>query len=86
MYSEINHVTLGKECQRNRKKAGWTQTDIAREIGCDIRSISLFETGKSTSFRVLLWYMLNSMIDNNMVRGCIKNGKVTGTHIGRKIY
>ena len=63
--------------------AGWSQIDIANEIGCDIRAISLFECGKSTSFRVLSWYMLNSMIDNNIVRGCISNGKTSLANINR---
>ena len=70
MYSPINKRKLGRLCQENRKRKGWTQTEIAYDIGCDIRSVSQFESGYSTSFRVLSWYMQNDMITNDMVRGC----------------
>lgn len=72
MYFPINRRKMGKICQENRKRDGWTQAEIALDIGCDIRCISQFESGYTTSWRVLSWYMLNGYLDKDIVRGCAR--------------
>lgn len=72
MYSVVNRRKMGKICQENRKRDGWTQAEIALDIGCDIRCISQFESGYTTSWRVLSWYMLNGYLDKDIVRGCAR--------------
>lgn len=85
MYFKVNHKQLGKRCQHLRKMAGWKQADIASEIGCDIRSISMFETGNTTSFRILSWYIMNGIVDSDMIRGCEINGENKGKSFNRSI-
>ena len=75
MYAKVCKKKLGEVAKISRKQAGYTQSDIAKEIGCDIRSISLFECGYTTSFRVLSWYIQNNMLNNDKIRGCIVNGE-----------
>ena len=70
MYAPINRRKLGRLCKERRINAGWTQTEIALDIGCDVRCISQFECGYTTSWKILSWYMLNDIITNDMVRGC----------------
>ena len=72
MYSPINLRKLGKICQENRKRAGWTQNEIALDIGCDMRCVSQFESGYTTSWRILSWYLLNDMLDSDTVKGCAR--------------
>lgn len=70
MYTPINRRKLGKIAQNRRKIKGWSQQQIALEIGCDIRSISQFERGYTSSWRILAWYLINDIIDNDVVRKC----------------
>ena len=70
MYSPINRRKLGKIAQNRRKMMGWNQTQIAMEIGCDIRSVSQFESGYTSSWRILVWYLINDIIDNETIRKC----------------
>ena len=72
MYSPINRRKLGKTCQEKRKADGWTQAHIALDIGCDIRAVSQFECGYSSSFRVLSWYIMNRYLDPETIRGCAR--------------
>ena len=72
MYSPVNTRKLGRLCAENRRNAGWSQQDVALDIGCTIRAISQFENGYTTSWRILSWYMLNDFINNDIVRGCAR--------------
>ena len=72
MYSPINTRKLGKELQERRKSDGWTQQQIALDINCDIRCISQFERGYTTSFRVLSWYIQNGYLDMDLMRRCAR--------------
>ena len=72
MYSQINLRRLGRYCQYARKLAGWTQAQIALEIGCDVRNVSQFENGYTTSWRILSWYIQNDLINNEIIKGCAK--------------
>lgn len=70
MYAPINLRKLGKIAQERRQQNGWTQVEVALDIGCDVRCISQFESGKTTSWRVLSWYLLNDIITNDIIKGC----------------
>ena len=72
MYGPINRRKLGKICQEIRRQRGWTQAEIALDIGCDVRAVSQFEAGYTTSWRVLSWYMLNDIVSNDIVKGCCR--------------
>lgn len=76
MYGKIDKKRLGKLCQERRWKMGFTQSDIAKEIGCDGRSISQFECGNTTSWRILKWYLLNDILTNEILKGVLKDGEI----------
>lgn len=48
---------LGHECKRFRKQLGYTQFDVADDLGFSVVNISAFETGRNDSARILYWYV-----------------------------
>ena len=40
--------------QQKRKKNGWTQTTLAKEVGCGLRTIQRIEDAESSSDKFLL--------------------------------
>lgn len=52
---------IGKKCKEYRIKAGYKQTDIARDLGFSMENISAFETGRNDNALILLWYIAHGM-------------------------
>lgn len=49
--------TMGNECKRIRLDRGYTQEDVAKEIGVPLYDIQAFENGRSNNAVILLWYV-----------------------------
>lgn len=45
-------------CKLIREDAGYTQAQVADEVGCTPQNISLFENGYNDSAVILKWYMI----------------------------
>lgn len=41
-------MNLGKNIKRLRKEKGWSQTQLAEQVGCHLSNITRIETGKYT--------------------------------------
>ena len=74
VYMVIDRRKLGKIAAQNRLSAGWTQNEIALDIGCDVRTVSQFECGYTTSWRVFTWYVLNDILTVDDLKGCARHG------------
>lgn len=48
---------IGKECRDIRINYGYTQEQVAKELGENVNNISCFERGESNSAIILLWYI-----------------------------
>ena len=81
----VNMYWLGYHAKIQRKKRGLTQTDVANALGCDIRSISMFECGHSQSWKIISWYLLNDLLSMDIIRGCSKHGKTASQIYNRQI-
>lgn len=55
-YDLLQQVIIRK-CIKFRHEMGYTQAQVASELGYSQTNISEFESGRSSSFRVLLWYL-----------------------------
>lgn len=56
-YNGIDLCKLGIECKKFRKAGGWTQTDVAKDLGLSRELISGFECGRSKNLYILAWYL-----------------------------
>ncbi len=48
---------LGELCKDFRKSKGYTQKQVANELGISPNVISVFERGKTDSAYILFWYI-----------------------------
>jgi transcriptional regulator with XRE-family HTH domain len=83
-------VHLGENIKRLRKKKGWSQADLAKEIGCHFSHIARIETGKyvpslntviqiAEIFEVPIDYLVNS------TEGCLEEIKIENTIFAERI-
>lgn len=56
-YNGVDLSTLGIACKEFRKNGGWTQTDVANDLGLSRELISGFECGRSKNLYILSWYL-----------------------------
>lgn len=57
-----------KLCKQARQDKNITLEQVAKEIGCKVANISAFEHNRSTSGKVLYWYIMNTDV-LNMIKG-----------------
>ena len=48
---------IGRECKRIRTSCGYTQKQVAEEVGDHPVNISTFESGHNNSATILNWYI-----------------------------
>ena len=48
---------LGKNCAFIRKRLGYTQKQVADELGYSVENISAFENGRNDNGRIYDWYI-----------------------------
>lgn len=53
--------TLGQRCAEHRRKYGFTQQQVADELGYSVYNISAFENGRNDSSKILAWYLDHGM-------------------------
>lgn len=54
---------LRVRCIEYRKKLGFTQKDVADELGCSMENISAFENARNNSGKIWLWYISKGLFD-----------------------
>lgn len=51
------NITIGRKCANFRRSIGYTQQQVANELGYTKSNISMFENGKNYNMTILLWYL-----------------------------
>ena len=63
---------IGAACKKERKKAGYTQLQVAIKLGYSPENISAFECGRNDNVTIFLWYLKNCINMNNTYEQFIK--------------
>ena len=50
-------VSIGKKCANFRRLIGYSQQQVANELGYSRTNISMFENGKNYNMIILFWYL-----------------------------
>ena len=50
-------ITIGRKCANFRRLIGYSQQQVADELGYSRTNISMFENGKNYNMNILLWYL-----------------------------
>lgn len=50
-------MTIGRKCANFRRLIGYSQQQVADELGYTRTNISMFENGKNYNMTILLWYL-----------------------------
>lgn len=50
-------ITIGRKCANFRRSIGYSQKQVADELGYSRANISMFENGKNYNMMILLWYL-----------------------------
>lgn len=51
------NIKIGKKCANFRRSIGYSQQQVAEELGYTRSNISMFENGKNYNMTILLWYL-----------------------------
>lgn len=51
------NITIGRKCANFRRSIGYSQQQVAEELGYTRSNISMFENGKNYNMVILLWYL-----------------------------
>ena len=54
-------VYIGTCCKRYRQKIGYTQQEMAFELGTTRENIAKFESGHNRNYTILLWYVMHGL-------------------------
>lgn len=54
-------VYIGTCCKRYRQKIGYTQQEMAFELGTTRENIAKFESGNNRNYTILLWYVMHGL-------------------------
>lgn len=50
-------ITIGRKCANFRRLIGYSQQQVADELGYSRTNISMFENGRNYNMVILLWYL-----------------------------
>lgn len=64
-------IYVGTCCKKYRQKLGYTQQEVAFEIGTTRENVAKFESGQNRNYSILLWYVFYDMDINEVVRSFI---------------
>lgn len=70
----LNNKQIGQACKKFREEKGYTQQQVADIIHYNVSYISNFECGRSSNFRVFLWYFENGITDNIILDKVLRYG------------
>lgn len=73
----MDFKVIGAYCKRYRQYLGYTQGQVADEIGCSKGNISAFECGRNVNGKIFLWYITKGFDFNQAVEGDLIDGKPT---------
>lgn len=50
-------IEVAKACKVFRMEQGYTQSEVAEEIGYSVGNVSAFEQGRNDSISIFMWYL-----------------------------
>lgn len=68
-------VYIGTCCKRYRQKIGYTQQEMAFELGTTRENVAKFESGLNRNYTILLWYVFHDMDINKVVTSYVNESK-----------
>ena len=69
---------IGLRCKLFRIEQGYTQEQVAMEIGYTKENVSAFECGRNNNCRILMWYIAHGMNIDNIALQTIQGGFSNG--------
>lgn len=60
-------IYIGSCCKKFRHMLGYTQQEVAFELGTTRENVAKFESGQNRNYVILLWYVLHDMKINEAV-------------------
>ena len=66
-------IYIGSCCNKFRHMLGYTQQEVAFEIGTTRDNIAKFESGQNRNYSILLWYVFYDMDINEHIRKMLRN-------------
>lgn len=72
---EYNMITIGRLCRRARRRRDLTQKQVAECTGYSVENICAFEKGRNSNSRLLIWYLLNTGLTVNEMKGWLEHGE-----------
>lgn len=60
-------IYIGSCCKKFRHMLGYTQHEVAFELGTTRENVAKFESGQNRNYVILLWYVLHDMKINKAV-------------------
>lgn len=61
MYTKHFAIYIGSTCKKFRHMLGYTQQEVAFELGTTRENVAKFESGQNRNYIILLWYVLHDM-------------------------
>ena len=68
-------IYIGSCCKKFRHMLGYTQQEVAFELGTTRENVAKFESGQNRNYVILLWYALHGMIINEVVSAYANESK-----------
>ena len=68
-------IYIGSYCKKFRHMLGYTQQEVAFQLGTTRENIAKFESGQNRNYIILLWYVLHDMKINEVVTSYVNEGK-----------
>lgn len=64
-------IYIGSCCKKYRQKLGYTQNEVAFELGTTRENVAKFESGRNRNYSILLWYVYYGLNINEVVTSLI---------------
>lgn len=63
---------IGSICRSFRRSLKMTQADVAKATGYSAGNVGHFEQGRNDNLNIFLWYIMNGLDIDDLIRGSIK--------------
>ena len=68
-------IYVGSCCKKYRHMLGYTQQEVAYELGTTRDNIAKFESGQNRNYLILLWYVLHDFKIHEVVLAYVHESK-----------
>lgn len=68
-------IYIGSCCKKFRHMLGYTQQEVAFELGTTRENVAKFESGQNRNYVILLWYVVHDMKIHKAVTDYVNESK-----------